>query len=71
MKKYQELQQNTAFKDWTFDKSLRHFDTLIENLKQEGLASRADVVCYLIERIKFAEERIKILENEKEEQDEN
>ena len=42
---------------WAVDKNLADFEPLISNLRQEG-SSRADLVQYLVERIKLVESRL-------------
>jgi len=42
---------------WEIDKNLDDFKSLVKNLKDEGQVSRAEAVHYLIQRIKYLENK--------------
>ena len=46
---------------WEMDKNVEDFAQVSKNLREEGHQSRADVIDYLISRVKKAEEAIRQL----------
>lgn len=49
---------------WDFEKNLDDFLPVAENLMKEGQESRANVILYLIERCKVAEQQLDILQED-------